>query len=154
MIVRDATAADAVAACEVMRASIAELCAADHGNDADVLARWLANKTPEHFASWLADADASLMVAVEDEVVLAVGRVKDDGEITLNYVAPAARFRGVSTALLNAMEVRARSRGATHCHLASTETARRFYLARDYTEIGMSESMFGTSACYLMSKAL
>ena len=154
MIVRAATAADAVAACEVMRASISELCVLDHHNDPEILRRWLANKTPEHFAAWLSDPNASLLLAVEAEVVLAVGRVKDDGEITLNYVSPQARFRGASTALLNAMAVRARARGATRCHLASTETAHRFYLARGYTDVGTSESMFGTSVCYLMSKKI
>jgi len=49
--IRDATAADAGAACDVLRASIAELCVADHLNDADILGRWLANKTPENLAS-------------------------------------------------------------------------------------------------------
>ena len=154
MIVRDATPADAVAACEVLRASIAELCVADHNNDNDIIGRWLANKTPENLKAWIADPNASLLLLVEDEVVLAVGRVNDDGEITLNYVSPQARFCGASTALLNAMEVRARARGATRCHLASTETAHRFYLARGYTDTGTSESMFGPRDCYLMSKKI
>ena len=44
--------------------------------------RWLANKTPEHFAAWLADPGASLLLAVEGEAILAVGSVRNDGEIT------------------------------------------------------------------------
>ena len=62
--IRDATAADAAAACEVLRASIAELCIADHRNDPDILGRWLANKTPENVARWAADPVASLLLAV------------------------------------------------------------------------------------------
>jgi hypothetical protein len=31
------------------------------------------------------------LIAVEDEAILAIGAVRDFGEITLNYVAPEAR---------------------------------------------------------------
>jgi GNAT superfamily N-acetyltransferase len=107
MVIRDATPADAVKACDVLRASITELCTADHMQDPDILARWLASKTPENVAAWADSIGRSLLIAVGDDAVLAVGGVKDDGEITLNYVAPAARFGGVSAALLKALEARA-----------------------------------------------
>jgi hypothetical protein len=42
--IRDAMAADAAAACEVLRASISELCAADNHNDPEIVRRWLAGK--------------------------------------------------------------------------------------------------------------
>lgn len=109
MKVRDAIPEDAPAACQVMRRSIAELCGADHRNDPSVLERWLSNKTPEIFQSWIRP-DNSLLVAVEDDRILAVGCVTDAGEITLNYVSPDARFCGVSGALLAVLEDRARSR--------------------------------------------
>ena len=47
---------------------------------------------------------------------------------------PDARFRGVSRALLKALEHRALERGNLKCHLISTETARRFYLAAGYVD--------------------
>jgi hypothetical protein len=56
----------------------------------------LANKTPEKVASWITQADYSLLLAVEDAKILAVGGVTDAGEITLNYVSPKSRFQGVS----------------------------------------------------------
>jgi GNAT superfamily N-acetyltransferase len=154
VIVRDATLADAKAACEVLRASIAQLCIPDHHNDPDILTRWLGNKTPEHFAVWLADPGISVLLAVENDAVLAVGSVRNDGEITLNYVSPAARFRGVSTALLNALESRAAERGNSHCRLVSTETAHRFYRARGYADTGAPEGRFGTTSSYPMSKKI
>jgi GNAT superfamily N-acetyltransferase len=154
VIVRDATPADAEAACEVMRASIAELCGPDHHDDPDILRRWLGNKTPEDFAAWLADPGISVLLAVEGETVLAVGSVRNDGEITLNYVAPAARFRGASTALLKALERRAAEHGNSHCKLVSTETAHRFYRARGYADTGAPERRFGTSSSYPMSKKI
>ena len=48
--------------------------------------------------------DNSLLVAVEDGSIFAVGSVTDAGKITLNYVSPDVRFLGVSRALLGALE--------------------------------------------------
>jgi hypothetical protein len=42
-----------------------------------------------------------VLVAAEHDTILAVGAVTDSEEVTLNYVSPDARFRGVSRALLN-----------------------------------------------------
>ena len=152
--IRTALPEDASAACLVMRRSIAELCVADHRNDEAILARWLGNKTPEIFGSWIRRPDNSLLVAVESGNILAVGSVTDAGQITLNYVSPDARFRGVSRALLATLEARAAERGNTRCTLTSTETARRFYLASGYVESGPRLGIFGTSFGYPMSKIL
>jgi hypothetical protein len=100
MEIRDAVADDAPAACQVLKHSISELCIADHGIDPTILMRWLSNKTPEIVASWIVDPANSVLVAVEHETILAVGAVTNAGEITLNYVSPDARFRGVSRSLL------------------------------------------------------
>jgi GNAT superfamily N-acetyltransferase len=153
MIIRDAVSDDAPAACQTMQRSIAELCAADHNNDPAVLQRWLSNKTPEIFRTWI-KPENSLLVAVEDNMVLAVGCVTDAGAITLNYVSPDARFRGVSSALLTALERRAIERGNTRCTLESTETARRFYLSRGYSEDGPAGRKFGTAGGHPMTKHL
>ena len=108
--IRDATPDDAVAACHVLRESISRLCVADHRNDPAILNAWLANKTPEIVAAWAGRPGNSLLLAVEGDAILAVGSVTDAGEITLNYVAPDARFRGVSRALLK--RARSQSGGA------------------------------------------
>jgi GNAT superfamily N-acetyltransferase len=137
-----------------MRRSIAELCFADHRNDPAILERWLGNKTPEVFVSWLEQPDNTLLVAVEDREILAVGAVTDAGKITLNYVPPDARFRGISRAMLASLEARAAERGNTRCVLISTETARRFYQASLYVEDGLPVGAFGTAAGYPMTKPL
>ena len=152
--VRDAVDADAEAACEVMRRSITELCGQDHHDDPQILKRWLANKQPAIFRSWLVQAGNSVLVAVEDDRILAVGAVTDAGEITLNYVSPRARFRGVSRGMLQALEARASERGNGHCTLVSTATARRFYLANGYAEVGLAQGHFGTNSGIPMRKAL
>jgi GNAT superfamily N-acetyltransferase len=154
MKIRDARVVDAPAACHVLRRSIIELCAADHRNDPAILAKWLANKTPEIVASWITQPGNSVLLVVESGDILGVGSVTDAGRITLNYVSPDARFRGVSRALLNALETRAAERGNTRCTLSSTETARRFYRAAGYVEAGPPASEFGTRSGYPMTKDL
>jgi GNAT superfamily N-acetyltransferase len=154
MRIRGATPDDAPAACEVLRRSIIELCAADHDNDPMILERWLANKTPEIVLSWISNPANTMLVAVEDDAILAVGLVRGAGEIELNYVSPDARFRGISRALLAALEARARERGASRCALISTETARRFYISAGYLEEGAPIGKFGTKGSYPMSKTL
>jgi GNAT superfamily N-acetyltransferase len=154
MAIRDAVAEDAPAACEVIRRSISELCRADHLNDPAILGRWLANKTPEIVASWIVQPGNSVLVAVERGTILAVGSITDAGEITLNYVSPDARFRGVSRALLVALETRAHERGNKRCSLLSTETAHRFYRSAGYVDDGLPQGKFGTTSSYPMSKEL
>jgi GNAT superfamily N-acetyltransferase len=140
VVIRDAAPDDAVAACHVLRESISRLC--------------VANKTPEIVAAWAARKGSSLLLAVEGDAVLAVGPVTDAGEIMLNYVAPDARFRGVSRALLRALEARAAERGSKRCTLTSTETAHRFYQPAGYVDDGMPTGKFGTSSGYPMSKEI
>ncbi|MGY3620292.1 GNAT family N-acetyltransferase [Bradyrhizobium sp. USDA 10063] len=154
MQIRDALPEDAIAGCIVLKRSIAELCEADHRNDPSMLAQWLGNKTHENFCAWVKQPDNSLLVAVEHGEILAVGSATDAGRIGLNYVSPDARFRGVSRALLHALEARAAERGNDRCNLLSTETARRFYLSNGYVEDGPPVGTFGTSFGYPMTKSL
>jgi len=154
MDIRPAVIGDARPACQVLRRSIIELCGPDHRNDPDILAQWLANKTPEIVASWIGKPGTAMLLAVEDSTVLGVGSVTDAGEITLNYVSPDARFRGVSRTLIGALEDRAKYLGNVLCHLSSTETARHFYLGLGYAEDGPPACKFGTAGGYPMSKAL
>jgi N-acetylglutamate synthase-like GNAT family acetyltransferase len=154
MEIRRARIEDAPAACDVLRRSITELCVADHHDDPAILQRWLANKTPQIVASWIARPGNTMLVATEDDTILGVGSVTDTGEITVNYVSPDARFRGVSRALISALENRAVQCGNTRCYLTSTETARGFYHRAGYSEDGPPAGKFGTSGSYPMSKAL
>jgi GNAT superfamily N-acetyltransferase len=154
MEIRDARLEDADRACDVLRRSISQLCVADHGNDPAILDAWLANKKPEIVAAWATQQENSLLLAVEGDAILAVGSVTDAGEITLNYVAPEARFRGVSRALLGALEARALARDNTRCRLVSTETAHGFYRSAGYRDDGAPIGKFGTKSSYPMSKEI
>ena len=102
MLIRKATVEDAPEACEILRRSITELCEADHHNDPRLLDPWLANKMPSTVAAWIANPDAHVFVAIESGAIVGVGAVTSAGEITLNYVSPAARFRGISKRVIAA----------------------------------------------------
>ncbi len=151
--VRLATTSDAPAICRVVRESIITLCFADHRDDARVLARWLANKTPDDVDRWLKNAANVNLVAVRADAILAAGCVTTAGEVTLNYVAPAARFMGASNALLAEMECRARLLGRDHCRLESTSTALRFYTDRGYRPMAEPGTKHGLTT-YPLAKAL
>lgn len=154
MEIREASVEDAVEACHVVRRSIAELCHADHRDDPAVLEKWLSNNTSRTMRSWIADPDTYVIVATEGAAIIGVGAVTSSGEITLNYVSPDTRFRGVSKAVLKRLEARALERGNSSCTLTSTETARRFYLSAGYAQSGPPEPGIGTGSSYRMVKKL
>ena len=132
MNVRRATEADAAEACDVLRRSISELCRLDHNGDPALLEMWLSNKTVENVQRWI--AEAHFFVAEEGTRLLGVAAMNDAGKITLNYVAPEARFRGVSKALVAELEETARNLGLAECRLESTRTALRFYRGLGYAD--------------------
>ncbi|HEX7761204.1 MAG TPA: GNAT family N-acetyltransferase [Caulobacteraceae bacterium] len=144
---------DAACICTVVRRSIIELCTEDHGDDPAILEPWLANKTPANVEQWIANPANTLLTCIESGALLGVGCVRDGGEITLNYVSPDARFRGVSTAMVAALEAAARARGHRICVLESTATARRFYLGQGYAPSSAPGEKFGLKT-YPMIKPL
>lgn len=155
MKIRRAVAGDAEPASLVLRRSITELCALDHEHDPALLAGWLANKTPEKFRAWAGSQDELCFVATGDEgAILGVGLLSTAGEIKLNYVSPDARFRGVSSALIDAMEMEARKLGLERVVLNSTATAHRFYQARGFKDEGPPQTGRLKDNIYPMAKIL
>jgi GNAT superfamily N-acetyltransferase len=154
MQVRPARVEDAAEACEVLRCSITELCQSDHHDDRGILGAWLGNKTVDNVRSWIADPDICVVVATEDAALIGVGAVTSSGEIILNYVSPAARFRGVSKAILRWLEAKALELGNARCVLKSTETARHFYLSSGYVQQSSPTGSFARVTCYPMVKQL
>ena len=134
--VRRAAPEDAPAMSAVLIASITELCAADHRDDPAALSSWLANKTPAGVGQWFANPVNTILVAERAGEIAACGAFNTDRMIILNYVAPNHRFRGVSKALLAAMEA---ALGPGEATLDSTLTARPFYLAAGWEEAGQAK---------------
>ena len=136
IIVRPAAPDDVAAMSAVLIGSITELCVADHGNNPEALASWLANKSPEGVAKWFANPANTLFVAERDGEIAAVGGHNTEREIILNYVSPRHRFMGVSKAMLVALEA---GLGPGEATLDSSETARRFYRDAGWEESGPPE---------------
>jgi GNAT superfamily N-acetyltransferase len=134
--VRRATKADVDEMSRVLIASITELCVADHKNNAEAIAAWTANKTPESVTRWVADPKLLMLVAERNGEIAAVGSIRLPDEIGLNYVSPAHRFAGVSRATLAAMEEAMRAAGVTEGRLYSSATARRFYRTAGWKDVG------------------
>jgi GNAT superfamily N-acetyltransferase len=127
-----------------------DLCEEDHRNDEQFLAHWLANKTPGNIVVWI--TDSHVFLAEEKGQVVGVAALTGSGYITLNYVAPEARFRGVSKALLRALENKARELGCQACTLESTKTADLFYRAAGYREVVegvLTKSLAGVQGSYV-----
>jgi GNAT superfamily N-acetyltransferase len=152
--IRLARSADAAVACEALRRSIVELCDADHRNDRQMLADWLANKTPENVSRWIADPANVVYVAVVSGKIAGIGSMTRAGMITLNYVSPDFRFRGITKALLAQMEHKAAELGLSECRLDSTKTAERLYRAAGFHEISAPGASCGSSPCKAMAKEI
>jgi GNAT superfamily N-acetyltransferase len=150
MRIKRAQASDAVEAVALVRRSIAELCGADHGADPRSLAGWLSNKTVENMREWI--AQSVVVVGMEDDRIVGVAALTDTGRMTLNYVTPEFRFRGVSNALVRQLEFEAAKLCVTTIELDSTLTALQFYRSLGYRSVvGMSEE-FASAMRYPMTK--
>jgi GNAT superfamily N-acetyltransferase len=155
MKIRKATADDAERASLMLRRSITELCVRDHENDPAILQSWLANKTPEKFRAWAEAAeDFCCAASSDDDAILGIAYLSRAGEIKLNYVSPDARFQGVSSALITAIETEAERWGLPRLTLNSTATAHHFYLERGYKDAGVPETGRLRNSIYPMVKAL
>ena len=143
--VRQARTVDAAAAAAVLRVSITTLCLADHGNDPQLLACWLANRTPGNVRTWI-EGPGRFVVAEERGRIVGVGGASVSGEIVLNYVLPEDRFRGVSKAVLISLETHLRAQGLLRSTLFSTRTAHEFYRAMGYVDTGRPHVEDGLTA--------
>jgi GNAT superfamily N-acetyltransferase len=141
--VRPAVRVDADAMSRVLIVSITKLCVADHGNEPEKLRGWLANKTPDAVAAWFDNPESRLLVAERDGEIAAVGGFSRAREIMLNYVAPAFRGVGVTSALLADMETQL---GPGIAKLGSTATALGFYRRRGWLDDGPPQIWRGITA--------
>ena len=154
MLIRPATPDDAEAMSSVLIASITRLCTEDHRDSPVAIAEWTANKSPEGIRSWFGNPQNRLFVAQDEGgALVAVGGFQLTGEITLNYVAPGARFKGISRAMLNRLEGEMIALGLTEAKLDSTRTALSFYRSAGWQEQGTS-TKFACTTCLKMTKAL
>lgn len=154
LVVRAAALDDAPEVMALVRESILKLCVLDHQNDGETLGAWLSNKTPEHFARWLADRSGHLVVASSGAERCGVGSIHESGDIRLCYVRVGWQRRGVGRALMEALEAKARSWGLAEVRLSSSSAARPFYEQQAYRANGEALPAFGVLRSYPYVKSL
>lgn len=146
--IRPATAADAAAACEVLRRCIAESCVRDHRNDAAVLDAWLGNKTPAMVGAWFVSSTNFPLVAQLHGRIVGVALLTRAGKLALCYVLPEAQRRGAGRAMLARMESTAREWGVKTLQLHSTVSAEAFFAAHGYNPSGNVRSPYGVDTLF------
>ena len=153
-VTRLAEVSDAAEVCDVVRRSVAVLCIDDHRKDESTLAEWLENKTPLNFERWIRSDQHVAAVVERDGNLLGFGLLNLNGTLALLYVDPAARFCGVSKALLAFLERAALDAGIQTLRLESTATALRFYQSAGYSLTRDSVQGFGVTSCYPMARRI
>lgn len=143
--IRPVGADAAKAACTVTCQSITHCCVLDHANDAAILTAWLANKTPENLAAWMAAPGAAAWGAYRGETMVGFA-LRAQATLALCYVVPDALHRGVGRALLQRVEAHAREVGLATLVLESTRTAELFYRRHGYVPRGVVQTWAGLQA--------
>jgi putative acetyltransferase len=146
--VRVAVAADAEAACNVLRRSIAECCVVDHHNDPAILGAWLGNKTPQMVESWFVSPTNFSVVAELDGAIAGVALLTGAGKLALCYVLPEARGRGIGKAMLARVEEQVQCWGVKALQLHSTATGHGFFAGRGYVDAGKVRSPYGVETIF------
>jgi GNAT superfamily N-acetyltransferase len=146
--IRIAVAADAFAACDVLRRSIAECCVLDHQNDPVILDAWLGNKTPDTVASWFASSSNFSIVAIEAGVLVGVALLTRAGKLSLCYLLPEACRHGIGKALLNRIDAQAADWGIKSLQLHSTATAVPFFASCGFIASGKVKSPYGVETTF------
>lgn len=146
--IRQATAADAATACEVLRRCIVESCVRDHQNDAAILEAWLGNKTPAMVAGWFASSTNFPLVALLDGRIAGVALLTRAGKLALCYVLPEAQRHGAGKALLACVEATAAEWGVKTLQLHSTASAEAFFAGRGYIQSGNVRSPYGVETVF------
>lgn len=146
--IRIAALEDAVAACNVLRRSIAECCVLDHKNDPAILGAWLGNKTPQMVASWFESPTNYCVVALNDGEVIGVSLLTGAGKLALCYLLPEARGIGAGKAMLARVEETAANWGVKALQLHSTATGAEFFASHGYIRAGRVRSPYGVDTTF------
>lgn len=142
MNIRPALPDEAEAAIDLVRRSITQLCVEDHQNDFMTMEGWLCNKSAKNMRAWIETPGSFAFVAERGGALVGVGVYTGAGDLLLLYVAPEARFSGVSAALLKHMEDSARALRLPSLHVSASRAARRFFLERGYLVQQQDDDIF------------
>jgi putative acetyltransferase len=147
--IRQATPGDAEAACTLLRRSIEEGCAPDHGQRPEILQSWLSNKTPQTVATWLSSPSNYAVVAVDGEALAGLALLTQAGKLALCYVLPGQLRSGIGSALMRAVEEQARAWDIGKLFMHSPASASPFFERLGYVNAGKDKACFGLECDFL-----
>jgi GNAT superfamily N-acetyltransferase len=157
--IRQATPQDAPAACALLRRSIEHGCATEHAEHPEILQAWLGNKTPQNVATWFASPSNFAVVvvrpgvagdgAVPGDPLVGMALLNQAGRLALCYVDPDWLRQGAGTALLDAVEARAREWNISKVHMHSPASASAFFERLGYVNAGKDRACFGLECDFL-----
>jgi GNAT superfamily N-acetyltransferase len=147
--IRQATPDDATAACALLRRSIEQGCAADHGQRPQVLEAWLSNKTTQNVLSWCASPSNYVVVAEQAGQLAGMALLNQAGKLALCYVQPDLLRSGIGSALLTAVEAQARTWNISKLHMHSPASASGFFERHGYVNAGKDKACFGLECDFL-----
>jgi N-acetylglutamate synthase-like GNAT family acetyltransferase len=147
--IRQATPNDAPDACALLRRSIEEGCAADHGQRADILQAWLSNKTLQNVTAWFSSPSNYAVLAVNGQQLAGMALLTQAGKLALCYVMPGQLHQGIGSAMVHAIEVRARCWDIAKVHMHSPASASGFFERLGYVNAGKDKACFGLECDFL-----
>jgi putative acetyltransferase len=147
--IRQATPSDAEAACALLRRSIEEGCAADHGGRPEILHPWLSNKTPQTVAAWLTSPSNYAVVAIDGRELAGLALLTQAGKLALCYVLPGQLRSGIGSALMRAVEVQARAWDIGKIFMQCPGSASPFFERLGYVNAGKDKACFGLECDFL-----
>jgi len=147
--IRQATPDDATAACALLRHSIEQGCAADHGQRPELLQAWLGNKTPQNVSTWFSSPSNYAVVAEQAGQIVGMALLTPAGKLALCYVQPGLLRSGIGSALLAAVETRARAWNISKLHMHSPGSASAFFERHGYVNAGKDKACFGLECDFL-----
>jgi N-acetylglutamate synthase-like GNAT family acetyltransferase len=150
--IRQATPSDAQEACALLRRSIEEGCVADHGQRAEILQPWLSNKTPQTVGAWFSSPSNYAVVAVSGQTLAGLALLTQAGKLALCYVMPGQWRQGIGSAMIQAVEARARCWDIAKLHMHSPASSSVFFERLGYINAGKDKACFGLECDFLWKK--
>jgi len=150
--IRQATPRDAEEACALLRLSIEEGCAADHGQRADILQAWLSNKTLQNVTTWFSSPSNYAVVAVQDRQLAGMALLTQAGKLALCYVMPGQLRSGIGSAMMQAVEAQARCWSIGKLHMHSPASSSGFFERLGYVNAGKDKACYGLECDFLWKK--
>jgi len=147
--IRQAIPSDAQEACDLLRRSIEEGCAADHGQRSEILQAWLSNKTVQNVTTWFSSPSNYAVVAVRGGELAGLALLTQAGKLALCYVMPGQQRQGIGSAMVQAIEERARCWGIAKLHMHSPASGSGFFERLGYVNAGKDKACFGLECDFL-----